>query len=117
MVDFDELMKCQEIHEETLRFDNPSFDTAVVGIDYWGRLIYDYNKMIVNVYIDGGEAWFYVGSEGFYVPGGGITYTFDISSITDKGITLGRFAIVFSYAFVVAFANLLKARIDGRQSV
>ena len=49
MVDFDELMKCQEIHEETLRFDNPSFDTAVVGIDYWGRLIYDYNKMIVEL--------------------------------------------------------------------
>lgn len=49
MVDFDELMKCQEIHEETLRFDNPSFDTAVVGIDYWGRLIYDYDKMIVEL--------------------------------------------------------------------
>lgn len=49
MVNFDKLMKCQEIHEETLRFDNPSFDTAVVGIDYWGRLIYDYNKMIVEL--------------------------------------------------------------------
>lgn len=49
MVDFNELMKCQEIHEETLRFDNPSFDTAVVGIDYWGRLIYDYDKMIVEL--------------------------------------------------------------------
>lgn len=49
MVDFDELMECQEIHEETLRFDNPSFDTAVIGIDYWGRLIYDYNKMIAEL--------------------------------------------------------------------
>ena len=49
MVDIKELMECSEIHEETLRFDSPSFDTAIVGIDYFGRLIYDYDRMIAEL--------------------------------------------------------------------
>lgn len=34
MISLEELMEYGEIHEEALRFDNPSFDTAIVGIDY-----------------------------------------------------------------------------------
>ena len=49
MVDIKELMECSEIHEETLRIDSPSFDTAIVGIDYFGRLIYDYDRMIAEL--------------------------------------------------------------------
>lgn len=49
MVDIKKLMECSEIHEETLRFDSPSFDTAIVGIDYFGRLIYDYDRMIAEL--------------------------------------------------------------------
>lgn len=49
MVDIKELMECSEIHEETLRFDSPSFDTAIVGIDYFDRLIYDYDRMIAEL--------------------------------------------------------------------
>lgn len=49
MVDIKELMEYSEIHEETLRFDSPSFDTAIVGIDYFGRLIYDYDRMIAEL--------------------------------------------------------------------
>ena len=49
MIDFEELMEYGEIHEEALRFDNPSFDTAIVGIEYSGRLVYDYDRMVVEL--------------------------------------------------------------------
>lgn len=49
MIDFEELINSGELNEEALRFDNPSFDTAIVGVDYYGRLIYDYDKMIFEL--------------------------------------------------------------------
>jgi hypothetical protein len=49
MIDFEELINLNELAEEALRFDNPSFDTAIVGIDYFGRLVYDYDRMIAEL--------------------------------------------------------------------
>jgi hypothetical protein len=49
MISLEELMEYGEIHEESLRFDSPSFDTAIVGIDYNGRLVYDYDRMIAEL--------------------------------------------------------------------
>ena len=34
------------INKEALRFDNPSFDNSIIGVDYYGRLVYDYNLMV-----------------------------------------------------------------------
>ena len=37
------------IAEDALKFESPSFDSAIIGVDYFGRLIYDYNKMVIDL--------------------------------------------------------------------
>ena len=46
MLTYNEAVKFELINRDALRFDNPSFDSAVIGADYYGRLIYDYDKMV-----------------------------------------------------------------------
>lgn len=36
-------------HEDTIVFDNPEYDCAVVGVSEEGRLIYDFNKMVEHL--------------------------------------------------------------------
>ena len=33
-------------HEETLVFDNPDFDEAIIGVTHDGKAVYDYDKMV-----------------------------------------------------------------------
>lgn len=33
-------------HEETLVFDNPDFDEAIIGVTHDGNAVYDYDKMV-----------------------------------------------------------------------
>ena len=35
-----------EGYEDTVVFENPSYDTAIIGVSYDGRAIYDYELMI-----------------------------------------------------------------------
>lgn len=37
------------IAEDALKFESPSFDSAIIGIDYFGRLVYDYNEMVIDL--------------------------------------------------------------------
>lgn len=46
MLTYNEAVKFELIDRDALRFDNPSFDSAVIGADYYGRLIYDYDRMV-----------------------------------------------------------------------
>ena len=46
MIDYDEALKNGIICENALRFDNPSFDNSIIAVDYYGRLIYDYDLMV-----------------------------------------------------------------------
>ena len=39
------------IAEDALKFESPSFDSAIIGVDYFGRLIYDYNEMVIDFII------------------------------------------------------------------
>ena len=39
------------IAEDALKFESPSFDSAIIGVDYFGRLIYDYNVTDAMYYI------------------------------------------------------------------
>lgn len=32
--------------ENSLLFENPSFDGSIIGVTTWGGVIYDYNKMV-----------------------------------------------------------------------
>lgn len=34
-------------YEDSILFENPSYITAVIGVSETGRIIYDYNKMIL----------------------------------------------------------------------
>lgn len=34
-----------EGYEDTVVFENPSYDTAIIGVSYDGRAIYDYELM------------------------------------------------------------------------
>ena len=40
-----EMLRDREL-DETILFENPSYDTAVIGISSDDRLIYDFNKMV-----------------------------------------------------------------------
>lgn len=40
-------------YEDAVIFDNPSYDDALVGVSEDGRAIYDYDKMIICLYVDG----------------------------------------------------------------
>lgn len=33
-------------HEETLVFDNPDYDEAIIGVTHDGRVVYDYDEMV-----------------------------------------------------------------------
>ena len=46
MIDYNEALENGIIREDALRFDNPSFDNSIIAVDYYGRLIYDYDLMI-----------------------------------------------------------------------
>lgn len=46
MIDYNEAVENEIINKEALRFDNPSFDNSIIGVDYYGRLVYDYNLMV-----------------------------------------------------------------------
>lgn len=46
MIDYDEALKNGIVCENALRFDNPSFDNSIIAVDYYGRLIYDYDLMV-----------------------------------------------------------------------
>jgi hypothetical protein len=41
-----------ELDEDTIVFDNPSFDNAIVAITTDGRAVYDYNKMVLELMED-----------------------------------------------------------------
>lgn len=65
MIDYDEALKNGIICENALRFDNPSFDNSIIAVDYYGRLIYDYDLMVEelmkNNNISGEEAIDFIG--------------------------------------------------------
>lgn len=44
----DKLVEYGVVAEDALKFESPSFDSAIIGVDYFGRLIYDYNQMIID---------------------------------------------------------------------
>ena len=46
MIDYNEALENGIIRKDALRFDNPSFDNSIIAVDYYGRLIYDYDLMI-----------------------------------------------------------------------
>ena len=37
------------VAEDALKFESPSFNSAIIGVDYFGRLIYDYNEMVIDL--------------------------------------------------------------------
>ena len=46
MIDYNEAIENEIINKEALRFDNPSFDNSIIAVDYYGRLVYDYDLMV-----------------------------------------------------------------------
>lgn len=40
---------CELGYEDSIIFDSPSFDEAIIGVSTDGRVIYDYQKMIVHL--------------------------------------------------------------------
>ena len=44
----DELIDAGIVAEDALKFESPSFDSAIIGVDYFGRLVYGYEKMIAE---------------------------------------------------------------------
>jgi hypothetical protein len=46
-----------ELPEDAIVFDNLSYDKSIVGITTDGRVVYDYNRMIIECMED--EAWSY----------------------------------------------------------
>lgn len=45
-IDFNALIESGYLSDEALRSDTPSFDSAIIGVDEYGRLVYSFNKMI-----------------------------------------------------------------------
>lgn len=37
---------CDMGYEDTVLFENPNFDTAIIGVTTDGRAVYDYQKMV-----------------------------------------------------------------------
>ena len=48
-MNIDDLINEGLIAEDALKFESPSFDSAIIGVDYFGRLIYGYDKMITDL--------------------------------------------------------------------
>ena len=44
-----------ELNEDTIVFDNPSFDNSIIGITINGNAVYDYDKMVQELIND--EEW------------------------------------------------------------
>lgn len=40
---------CEMGHEDAVVFDNPEFDSAIIGISDDNRVIYDYDKMVAHL--------------------------------------------------------------------
>ena len=41
-----------ELSEDTIVFDNPSFDNSIIGVTTDGQAVYDYNKMVEELMRD-----------------------------------------------------------------
>lgn len=41
-----------ELCEESIVFDNPSFDNSIIGITTDDRVVYDYDKMVEELMVD-----------------------------------------------------------------
>ena len=41
-----------ELEEDTIVFDNPSFDNSIIGITTDGKAVYDYEKMVAELMED-----------------------------------------------------------------
>lgn len=41
-----------ELDNDTIVFDNPSFDNSIVGVTMDGKAVYDYEKMVVELMKD-----------------------------------------------------------------
>lgn len=48
---------CEAGYEESVLFDNPDFDTAIVGVTEEGQVVYDYYKMVEQLQNDEGITW------------------------------------------------------------
>ena len=48
MMDFDKWIEYGYLDEQALRFDNPSFDGAIIGVDSEGKLVYSFDKMVIK---------------------------------------------------------------------
>ena len=44
-------------YEESVVFENPDFDEAIIGVDTYGRVIYDFDKMVDSLMQEGGMTW------------------------------------------------------------
>lgn len=40
---------CDMGFEEAVLFENPNFDTAIIGVTVDGRVVYDYDKMVEHL--------------------------------------------------------------------
>ena len=47
----------EELPEDAIVFDNMSYDRSIIGITTDGRVVYDYDKMIIEIMED--EEWSY----------------------------------------------------------
>lgn len=41
-----------ELSEDTIVFDNPSFDNSIIGVTTDGQVVYDYDKMVEELMRD-----------------------------------------------------------------
>jgi hypothetical protein len=45
---------CEMGHEDAVIFENPDYDSAIIGISDDNRVIYDYDKMVVDLMVTDG---------------------------------------------------------------
>ena len=45
---------CNMDYEDLIVFENPDYDSAIIGISADNRVIYDYNKMVVDLMVTDG---------------------------------------------------------------
>ena len=44
---------CDAGYEDSIVFENPDYDSAIVGVDEDGRVVYDFNRMVECLVKDG----------------------------------------------------------------
>ena len=44
---------CDASYEDSIVFENPDYDEAIVGVDEDGRVVYDFNRMVECLVKDG----------------------------------------------------------------